>query len=107
LHPTVKPVALVADAILDACERGDRVLDPFLGSGTTVIAAQKTGRVAYGIELDPKYVDVSVRRWQRLTGLHATHAESGHSFDQTAQQRHTLPCADAVITPDVVEAARS
>jgi DNA modification methylase len=107
LHPTVKPVALVADAILDACERGDRVLDPFLGSGTTVIAAQKTGRVAYGIELDPKYVDVSVRRWQRLTGLHATHAESGHSFDQTAQQRHTLPCADAAITPAVVEGARS
>jgi DNA modification methylase len=105
LHPTVKPVALVADAILDACERGDRVLDPFLGSGTTVIAAEQTGRIAYGIELDPKYVDVAVRRWQRLMGQHATHAESGHTFDQLAQQRHATACGDAVPSADVVEGA--
>ena len=69
LHPTVKPVALVADAILDASERGEIVLDPFLGSGTTIIAAEKTGRRGYGIELDPRYVDTAIRRWQRLTGL--------------------------------------
>lgn len=87
LHPTVKPVALVADALLDASDRGDIVLDPFLGSGTTVVAAEKTGRVGYGIELDPRYVDVAVRRWQRLTGHSATCATSGMSFDERAVVR--------------------
>lgn len=87
LHPTVKPVALVADAILDASERGDIVLDPFLGSGTTVIAAEKTGRIGMGIELDPHYVDTAVRRWQRLTGQHAVHTHTGEPFDVIAQQR--------------------
>lgn len=87
LHPTVKPVALVADAILDASERGDIVLDPFLGSGTTVIAAEKTGRSGYGIELDPRYVDTAVCRWQRLTGRQAVHAVSGQTFDAAAQGR--------------------
>ena len=105
LHPTCKPVALVADAILDASERGDRVLDPFLGSGTTIIAAEKTGRIGLGIELEPKYVDVAVRRWQRLTGHHATHAETGHTLDQLAQQRHATVCPDAVLNPDVVQGA--
>lgn len=80
LHPTVKPVALVADAILDASDRGDVVLDPFLGSGTTVIAAEKTGRHGYGIELDPLYVDAALRRWQRLTAGHAIHMASGRRF---------------------------
>lgn len=89
LHPTVKPVALVADAILDASERGDIVLDPFLGSGTTVIAAEKTGRIGIGIELDPRYVDTAVRRWQRLTGKTAIHAGTGLSFDATAETRAT------------------
>jgi DNA modification methylase len=68
LHPTVKPVAMVADAILDCSARGDIVLDAFLGSGTTVIAAERTGRRCYGLELDPAYVDTIVRRWQGLTG---------------------------------------
>ncbi len=86
-HPTVKPVALVADAMLDASERGDAVLDPFLGSGTTVIAAEKTGRIGYGIELDPRYVDTAVRRWQLLTGEHAIHALSGQRFDDAACAR--------------------
>lgn len=87
LHPTVKPVALVADALLDASERGDIVLDPFLGSGTTIIAAEKTGRIGRGIELDPHYVDTAVRRWQRLTGQAAVHAATGESFDVMAQAR--------------------
>jgi DNA modification methylase len=87
LHPTVKPVALVADALLDASERGDIVLDPFLGSGTTVIAAEKTGRIGMGIELDPHYVDTAVRRWQRLTGKAAVHAVTGQSFDAAASER--------------------
>jgi DNA modification methylase len=67
---------MVGDAILDCTARGEIVLDSFLGSGTTVIAAERTGRVCYGIELDPKYVDTIVRRWQRFTGLSARHAAS-------------------------------
>jgi DNA modification methylase len=86
LHPTVKPVALIADAIMDCTARGDIVLDPFLGSGTTVIASEKTGRSCRGLELDPRYVDVIVRRWQKFTGKRATHAETGKSFDDIEKQ---------------------
>jgi DNA modification methylase len=86
LHPTVKPAALVADAVMDCTARGDIVLDPFLGSGTTVIAAERTGRVGYGIELDPQYVDTAVRRWQALTGLDAKHGVSGRNFDELEQE---------------------
>ena len=86
LHPTVKPVALVADAIMDVSARGDIVLDPFLGSGTTLIAAERTGRVCYGIELDSVYVDTIIRRWQKFTGLTAVHAESGQSFDELERE---------------------
>ena len=64
MHPTVKPVALVADAMKDCSRRGDIVLDPFMGSGTTIVAAERVGRRAYGLEIDPPYVDVAVRRWQ-------------------------------------------
>lgn len=95
LHPTVKPVALVADVLLDASDRGDRVLDPFLGSGTTVIAAEQTGRAAVGIELDPRYVDTAVRRWQRLTGHAAVHAVTGEAFDAVAQTRAEDRASDA------------
>src|SRR5712671_4072252 len=80
LHPTVKPVAMVADAILDCSARGDIVLDAFLGSGTTVIAAERTGRRCFGLELDPLYVDTIVRRWQTFTRNDARHASSGQSF---------------------------
>jgi len=86
LHPTVKPVAMIADAILDCSARGDIVLDGFLGSGTTVIAAERTGRRCFGIELDPAYVDTIVRRWQVLTGDNARHAVSGRSFDDLARE---------------------
>jgi|HubBroStandDraft_6_1064221.scaffolds.fasta_scaffold10331_4 DNA modification methylase len=82
LHPTVKPVALVAEAIMDCSARGDIILDPFLGSGTTVIAVERTGRICYGMEIDPLYVDTIVRRWQRFTRLSATHAISGKCFDE-------------------------
>jgi DNA modification methylase len=85
LHPTVKPVALVADAILDCTARGDIVLDGFLGSGTTVIAAERTGRRCYGMELDPAYVDTIIRRWQKLTGGFARNAETGRSFDDLSE----------------------
>jgi|HubBroStandDraft_4_1064222.scaffolds.fasta_scaffold05044_5 DNA modification methylase len=86
LHPTVKPVALVADALLDSSARGDVVLDAFLGSGSTLIAAERTGRVCYGIEIDPAYVDTAIRRWQRYTGDHAIHAVSGKRFDDIANE---------------------
>ena len=84
LHPTVKPTALVADVLLDASRRGEAVLDPFLGSGTTLLAAESTGRVAYGMELEPRYVDVAIRRWQRKTGRVAVHALTNETFDARA-----------------------
>jgi DNA modification methylase len=87
LHPTVKPVALVADAILDASSRGEIVLDGFLGSGTTLIAAERTGRRCYGLEIDPGYVDVTIRRWQKYTRQDARHAETGQTFS-------TLECGE-------------
>jgi DNA modification methylase len=93
LHPTVKPVAMVADALLDCSARGDIVLDAFLGSGTTVIAAERTGRRCYGMELDPGYVDTIVRRWQALTGGSARHAVSGRSFDDLAREAEATNAA--------------
>lgn len=80
MHPTVKPVAMVVDAIKDCSKRGGIVLDAFSGSGTTIIAAEQTGRRGYAIELDPRYVDVAVRRWQQLTGKQAVLEACGTSF---------------------------
>jgi DNA modification methylase len=85
LHPTVKPVALIADALLDCSARGDLILDGFLGSGSTLIAAERVGRVCYGIEIDPLYVDVAIRRWQRHSGDRAVHAKTGKHFDDFAK----------------------
>jgi DNA modification methylase len=82
LHSTPKPVALVMDAILDCSARGDIVLDAFLGSGTSLIAAERSGRVCYGMELDPLYVDTAVRRWMKYTGDRARHAVTGRYFDE-------------------------
>jgi DNA modification methylase len=87
LHPTVKPVAMVADAILDCSARGDIVLDPFLGSGTTLMAAERTGRRCRGIEFDPGYVDTVIRRWQAFTGEDARRATDGHTFTEMEIQR--------------------
>jgi DNA modification methylase len=87
LHPTVKPVSLVADAILDCSARGDMVLDAFLGSGTTLLAAERVGRVCHAIEIDPGYVDVAIRRWQKLTGEHAIDFASGRRFDEIGDQK--------------------
>ena len=84
LHPTVKPVALVSDALLDCSARGEIVLDAFLGSGSTLIAAERVGRICFGIEIDPLYVDVAIRRWQKHTGDQAIHAASGKHFDVMA-----------------------
>lgn len=86
VHPTIKPVELVADAMLDCTARGDIVLDAFLGSGTTVIAAERTGRVCYGIELSPLYVDTIVQRWQAFTGQVAVQESTGHSFSELQEE---------------------
>jgi len=82
LHPTVKPVAMVADAILDCSKRDDIVLDSFLGSGTTLMAAERVGRACYALELDPLYIDVAIRRWQTITGEDAIDAATGRSFNE-------------------------
>ena len=92
-HPTVKPVALVMDAILDCSRRGDIVLDPFAGSGTTLLAAHRTGRRGYGVEIDPIYCDVIIRRLRERAGLEATLA--GQSFDQVAAERAAASLEDA------------
>jgi DNA modification methylase len=86
-HPTVKPTALLEDALLDVSNRGDIVIDPFLGSGSCLIAADKTGRVCRGVELDPLYVDVIVRRHESSTGSSAVLVETGEAFDELAARR--------------------
>jgi DNA modification methylase len=88
-HPTPKNVEMCIDAILDVTHIGDLVLDPFLGSGTTMIAAEKAGRRARGIEIDPGYTDLCVRRWELLTGQQATLACSGKTFTETATERES------------------
>ncbi len=90
LHPTMKPVELVERAIRNSSRPGNVVLDPFGGSGTTLIAAEKSGRQARLIELDPKYVDVIVRRWQDWTGQEATRESDGLAFDQAASESSTI-----------------
>jgi DNA modification methylase len=94
-HPTVKPVALVADALLDCRARGEVVLDQFAGSGTTILAAEKVGRIGYGIEFEPKYVDVAIERWQRMTKLEATLAGDGRTFEEIRAAR-----SKAMAAPD-------
>jgi DNA modification methylase len=98
LHPTVKPVAMIADAIHDCSNRGGVILDPFGGAGTTLIAAERTGRRARLIELDPIFVDASIERWQRLTGGTALHADSGEPFPRsglTGVATRSAPPADS------------
>ena len=99
MHPTVKPVALVADAIRDVSRRGDIVLDPFSGSGSTIIAAEKTGRKARAIELEPAYCDVAIQRWQKFTGKAALLEASGEDFEKIAEMRQLVADASACIFP--------
>jgi DNA modification methylase len=91
-HPTPKPVLMVADAIQDCTQAGDLVMDPFLGSGTTLLAAERSGRRAYGIELDPLYVDTTIRRWEKMTRRQAKHVKTGQTFAQVSAER--LPDGD-------------
>ena len=80
MHPTVKPVALVADAIRDCSKRNELVLDPFSGSGTTILAAHRTSRIAAAVEIDPRYVDVAIERWQKATGEAAVLESTGETY---------------------------
>ena len=90
MHPTVKPLNLVADAILDCSKRGGIVLDSFAGSGTTLIAAEKTGRRGFGIELDPYYVDTIIRRFAEAYEIGAVHTQTGQTFEQMSAKQLTL-----------------
>ena len=101
MHPTVKPTALVADAIRDCSKRGEIVLDGFGGSGTTLIAAETCGRRARLIEYDPIYCDTIIARWERMTGKQALLGDSGESFERVTE--HRLSPTNAV---DVVSEAR-
>jgi len=87
MHPTVKPVAMVADALMDCSNRGGIVLDPFGGSGTTMIAAERTGRRARLIEIDPVYCDVTIERWQTASGRVARLAETNETYDEVTTRR--------------------
>ncbi len=90
MHPTVKPVALVADAVLDCSKRNGIILDAFGGSGTTLIAAERTGRRGYAIELDPLYCDVIVRRLAKVADAEAVHAVTGQTFAKVTAERSAL-----------------
>jgi DNA modification methylase len=96
LHPTVKPVALVADAIKDCSRRGEIVLDPFAGSGTTLIAAEKTGRRARLIEFDPAYCDRILCRFERITGKQPRLAATGQVYEAVAEERASTPILPSV-----------
>jgi len=86
-HPTVKPVPMVADALKDCTRRGDIVLDTFCGSGTTILAAERVGRLARAMEIEPRYVDVAIRRWQAFTKRDAIHVQSGQLFDDRVSNK--------------------
>ena len=86
-HPTVKPTKLIADILLDCTSIGDWVLDPFLGSGTTCLAAEQVSRRCLGIELEPKFVDVALKRLKERCNLDAVHVQSGKSYDEIKDDR--------------------
>ena len=90
-HPTQKPMEVMRRPILNHTLPGEAVYDCFLGSGTTLIAAEQTGRVCYGVEIDPKYVDCIIRRWQLFTGKHAVLDGDGRTFDEVAGERRQVP----------------
>lgn len=99
LHPTPKPVAMIADAIRDVSNRNDIVLDAFSGSGTTILAAAKTGRRARVIDLDPAYVDVAIRRWEVWSGGVARHVETGATFAELAAMRSATTSGGETLEP--------
>jgi DNA modification methylase len=100
LHPTMKPVALIERAVLNSSQRGETVLDPFAGSGSTLIACEKTGRQARLIELEPKYCDVIIRRWQEFSGREAVHSGSGATFTQVSASRLAANDLTSSVAPE-------
>ena len=86
-HPTPKPIAMVADAIRDVSHRGQIILDSFMGSGTTLLAAERTQRIAYGMDLDPGYIDLTIRRWEKMTGQSAVLASTSQTFSEVQAER--------------------
>src|ERR1700730_2797796 len=99
LHPTVKPTQLLVDAILDVSKRGEWVLDPFAGSGSTLISAHPIDRLCGASDSDPSYCDVAVQRFERTAGMHARHAGTGRTFSEessvrNAELRESDACAD-------------
>jgi len=90
-HPTVKPVSMIAEAMKDCTRRGQIVLDTFCGSGATLLAAERVGRQGRGLEIEPRYVDLAVRRWQSFTGRDAVHAPSGHTFEEASERLADRP----------------
>ena len=92
-HPTVKPWRLVAEVLKDVTAPGEIVLDSFVGSGTTILAAERVGRQARTLKIDPKYADIAVRRWQAATGRDATHVDSGLTFEELHRLRTDNTCA--------------
>lgn len=103
LHPTVKPVQLVADAMLDCSKRGGIVLDAFAGSGTTLVAAENMGRIGYGIELDPAYCDIIVRRMATSFDLDAIHTASGKTFAEIKREQYPDTGDEEDPAPDPIE----
>ena len=88
LHPTVKPVQMIADAIMDTSNRGDIVLDSFLGSGSTLIACETTGRICRGIELEPKYIDIIIQRWEKQTGKNAINLSKNKTYKELKEEKN-------------------
>jgi hypothetical protein len=107
LHPTVKPVALVADAIRDCSHRNGIIVDPFGGAGTTLIAAERTGRRARLIELEPRFVDATIKRWRNLTGKTAVNAATGAHFGPEHETTSNGPAASSDADRVFIDGARS
>jgi hypothetical protein len=107
LHPTVKPVALVADAIRDCSRRNGIIVDPFAGAGTTLIAAERTGRKARLIELEPRFLDATIKRWRNLTGKPAVNAATGAHFGEEHEATSGRPAASSEEDRDLIGGARS
>lgn len=89
MHPTVKPVRMIADAMLDCSKPRSIVLDPFMGSGSTLLAGEMVGRQVYGLEIDPGYVDLSIRRWQAFTHRDVILASTGQTFEEVDEERNS------------------
>jgi DNA modification methylase len=102
MHPTVKPLPLLVDMIKDVTKRGALIIDTFIGSGSTLLAAEETGRICAGVELDPGYVEVAIRRWQQRTGKDAVHTVTGETFDEFCK-RHAEVAAAPVSIVETIE----